>query len=113
MPCNCDHMEPNSYEIEHAKVEAFLEELNTNILSKCYNRPNKVKLDNDTATLCSRLSNLDVTKYSLEMQIWWRDHQQFDKIRIQREVEIQRKHEIKKNALSKLTTEEKEALVWK
>lgn len=32
MPCNSDYMEPNSYEIEHAKVQALLEELDNGIL---------------------------------------------------------------------------------
>jgi hypothetical protein len=79
-------------------------------LSKHYNKPNKAKLDNDTATLCSELSNLDIKKYSLEMKMWYRDHKKSDRLRIKKEAETQRKNEIKQNALNKLTTEEKETL---
>jgi hypothetical protein len=31
--------------------------------------------------LCARLRQVDVTQYSLEMQLWWRDHQQVDALR--------------------------------
>jgi hypothetical protein len=33
------------------------------------------------ALLCARLRQVDVTQYSLEMQLWWRDHQQVDALR--------------------------------
>lgn len=35
---------------------------------------------------CYRLQSLDVTTYSLEMQIWWRDHQAADKARVEHEL---------------------------
>lgn len=44
--------------------------------------PNPSDLDSMTEWLCEwcTLKN-DVTRYSLEMQIWWRDHQEADKAR--------------------------------
>ena len=60
--------------------------------------------------LCSRLQEVDVTEYSLEMQMWWRDHQKADKERI--EDELRRKHEGEERdaALSKLTEYERKLL---
>lgn len=48
-----------------------------------YNKP--VNGDKLVAELCAALMITDVTKYSLEMQIWWRDHQAADRERIARE----------------------------
>ena len=87
MPCNCDYMEPNDREINHAKIIALIEELDTGILpnnpiqSRIYNKTNSEIFNKDGSTLCSRLKNTDVSKYSLEMQIWWRDHQKADELR--------------------------------
>ena len=120
MPCNCDYMEPTNYEIEHAKVQAFLEELDTRVLpvcyknpclSKYYNRPNKPQLDIDVSNLCSKLSaKNDINTYSLEMQMWWRDHQEADIIREGKETIEKQKNETRMRALNKLTIEDKAAL---
>lgn len=38
--------------------------------------------DDLTANLCQRIQAIpDLTKYSLEMQMWWRDHQEQDRKR--------------------------------
>lgn len=42
----------------------------------------KKYLDKLTSELCSKLKTTDVTKYSLELQMWWRDHQEADRNRI-------------------------------
>ena len=42
-------------------------------------------LDKGVAHLCARLKAIDVTQYSLEMQMWWRDHQIADRARIAKE----------------------------
>ena len=57
---------------------------------------------------------MDETEYSLEMQIWWRDHQKADKKRIQQELK-KRQQQLKENkekfdlnkALEKLTPYER------
>lgn len=38
--------------------------------------------DARTALLCERLRTDDVTKRSLELQMWWRDHKKQDKARV-------------------------------
>ena len=44
------------------------------------------------------------------MQIWWREHQQADARRLQKEQEKQEQEKLKKQALSKLSAKEKKAL---
>jgi hypothetical protein len=67
-------------------------------------------LDKETAELCGKLQKTDVTKYSLEMQIWWRDHQEEDRKRIQKEIKKNKKAKEKKAALAKLTPYERKLL---
>jgi len=59
------------------------------------------ELDRLTAHLCGKLKSVDVTSYSLELQIWWRDHQKADRDR-----EENRVLELRNAALGKLTDEE-------
>ncbi len=86
MPCKSDHMEANPREIALSKVFCLMEELGGKPIdgghwtgyhprAYCQGRTS-AELDNATATLCAMLKNdFDVTKYSLEMQTWWRNHQ--------------------------------------
>lgn len=60
--------------------------------------------------LCSKLQKADVSAYSLEMQIWWRDHQKADKKRLQAELDEAKSQAERKKALAKLTTYEKQLL---
>ncbi len=84
MGCNSDYMEANQLEINLSTVYRLLDELKTGKLSskfgdgydkRVYNKglPQK-HLDKKTKELCSKLQSIDVTKYSLEMQLWWRNH---------------------------------------
>jgi hypothetical protein len=57
--------------------------------------------------LCEMLEGLDVTKFSLEMQMWWRDHQAADKARIKKETALATEKEV---ALAKLTAHERRIL---
>ena len=126
MPCKSDHMEPNKEETALSKVLAFLDEIKTGKLSPsafagghrgAYNKASKEKMDKKTAELCGILKETDVTKYSLEMQMWWRDHQKFDKQRkaSERKRKASERKEVKheaarKEALAKLSDKDKEAL---
>jgi hypothetical protein len=47
---------------------------------------------------------------SLELQIWWRDHQEADRIRQKEEAAAQKKAHIRAQGLAKLTLEERRAL---
>jgi hypothetical protein len=122
MPCRCDYLEPNSREIEMSKVLALLEEFETGTLpgfygvgtyQPVYNHTSQEGLDKATADLCSRLQQIskeDLKEKSLEMQMWWRDHQMADKKRLEEELGEAKKEEEKEKALKKLTPYEKKML---
>jgi hypothetical protein len=72
---------------------------------------NRKFADELTAELCSRISKIkNLTKYSLELQVWARDHKIADAKRKQREAAEKRKAAVRKAALAKLTAAERKAL---
>ena len=93
MPCNSDHMDANSREVELSKVATLLDELD----GKDWNADHwhgyhpriycksvaKDEADAMVAELCRRIGEsigfggLE-GKYSLELQMWWRDHLRAD-----------------------------------
>ena len=77
---------------------------------RVYNRRDFINGDAMVAELCQKLQNLDISRQSLEMQTWWRDHQEADKRRLKRELEEQRTRLAKRNALAKLTPYERSLL---
>ncbi len=88
MPCNANYLDPNNREKEISKVACLLDELNGIPMNKLnWNgfHPRVYCQDFNAdilvAELCSKLSKLNVKDYSLEMQIWWRDHQEADSLR--------------------------------
>ena len=93
MGCNSDYLRPSAMEYNLSEVYAFLDELETGKLpegfvmgdysdDRAYNKATKSHLDEKVAELCSRLKKVkNVKKYSLEMQMWWRDHQIADRKR--------------------------------
>lgn len=126
MPCDSSHMQANSLEIEISKVMCHLNELDglevkpswlDGYHPKVYcNRINRDAADKAVANLCERLRRMDkpsISKYSLELQIWWRDHEKADEVRIMKEKAQAEMDRVKESALSKLSEEEKKALgVW-
>jgi hypothetical protein len=66
--------------------------------------------DKLVADLCARLQKRDVTQFSLEMQIWWRDHQHADQERIEKERRAVVEDMARDVALQKLTPAERELL---
>jgi hypothetical protein len=120
MPCNSDHMNPTHLEKNLSEAMTLLDELNGLSFNKNYFRGYHPKvycksvykehLDKATAELCSRLSKTDVTKYSLEMQVWWRDHQEADKARKVVESVQRKQNKEKEEVLAKLTPEERKLL---
>lgn len=122
MPCNSDYMEPSSGERHLSEVHCFLDELRTGNLNRdhlrgwhplAYGRYSKQTLDTATSRLCSllkRKGQMDLAQHSLELQLWWRDHQAADKAREKQEREQKAQAEIKKQALKKLTPTERKAL---
>lgn len=110
MPCNSDYMNPTNQEINSLEVINFLKEVGEKVgkYDKNYGRINT--LDKDVSKLCSICQKIDVSKYSLELQIWWRDHQEADKKRIQKEINDKKDKKLKEKALSKLTSYERKLL---
>ncbi len=115
-------MDPTQSELNLATVLQLLDELKTGKLPE--NFPNgfdnraygkgetelQKELDKRTAELCKKLQKTDVTKYSLELQMWWRDHKKADKERIEKYLEKKKTNADKKKALAKLSDYEKEIL---
>ena len=122
MPCESGYLRANRLEVEASHVFMLLDELNGKALDsengnwsgydeRAYNKGDiKGILDRATATLCSRIAELDISGYSLEMQMWWRDHQRVDKEREQKEWESKQHEEAKRLALAKLTPAERQLL---
>lgn len=117
MPCNSDYLEANNLEIEASKIVALLDELEGKPIpddygsgydDRVYNQA--IDLDKLTAKLCKRLQKVDVSEYSLEMQIWWRDHQKADKARLEQEQKRLTTDKQKAAALKKLTKYERKLL---
>jgi len=91
MPCDSSYMEPHREEIDLSRVYQLLDELDGGTIDKrawegydkrVYDNSNNTteQLDAKVAELCKRLEGVvDITKYSLELQMWWRDHQIADK----------------------------------
>ena len=117
MPCRSDYLEPTQNEVALSQVACLLDELDGKPIDKhhwrgfhpaVYNAGRS--LDGLVADLCSRLQSEDVSKRSLEMQIWWRDHQKADKARIAHELNRQRTAKERAAALAKLTDYERRLL---
>lgn len=109
------------YSDEASKVCALLDEVVTGELNEHHYKGRhpsvtshvvrREELDDYTEQLCSLLKQKkDVTNYSLELQIWWRDHQRLDAERERKEKEAKEKEQHKLNALAKLTPYERSLL---
>ena len=117
MPCNSDYLSASSKEKLFSRIACLLDELDGKPLDKdhwqgyhpaVYNK----QIDSDVmvSELCSRLQSVKVEEYSLEMQIWWRDHQRADKERLEHELDRKKEQSERKAALEKLTDYEKKLL---
>ncbi len=135
MPCDSSHMEPNAGEINRSKVLALLQELRTGKLPKYYGNgmysevycQSTAPLDAEVRQLCEKLKTQDaetpgkIKHRSLEMQMWWRDHQRADEKRKKEETREANEKEQKaakkiqsdtdrEKALKKLTPHERKIL---
>jgi hypothetical protein len=118
MPCNSDYMEADGREIALSQVACLLDEIDgkgpinpshwRGYHPRVYNR--RADGDELVAELCSKLQGKDIAKCSLEMQIWWRDHQNADRERIQRELQEAENKKARKDAIAKLTPHERKLL---
>jgi hypothetical protein len=101
----CDSGPPHPSVALNEKLNAFLDETHGRTLSR--------RRDNDAMAreLCEWCKTHDVTTQSLELQIWWRDHQRHDAEREAREVAEQERQKLRAEALAKLTPAERKALL--
>lgn len=117
MPCNSDYLEATAKEVALSQVACLLDELD----GKPYNRSHwqgyhptiytrAPDADALVSELCRRLQTIDVTKQSLEMQLWWRDHQAADQARLENEMARKQTEAERQAALSKLTHYERQLL---
>jgi hypothetical protein len=120
MPCNSDYMNPTDKEVQISRVACLLDELDGKKFKedhwegyhpRVYNG-NGGGVDGDklVAKLCQKLQTVDVKKYSLEMQMWWRDHQAADQARRDREIDEKDTEAERRAALRKLTARERKLL---
>lgn len=123
MPCNGDYLNPTQLEINLSNVYQLLDEVAGKKLpksygdgydSRVYNQGlQKEDLDKKVEELCSKLQKLPktkISKMSLEMQIWWRDHQEADKKRLKEELAAKKTKAAKDKAIAKLTPHERKLL---
>lgn len=118
MGCNTDYMAAKANEIQLSRVACLLDELDTGcainkshwsgyhplVYSQNFNA------DAMVSELCEKLQSTDVSKCSLEMQMWWRDHVEADKQRANNEVAKAKTDEEKQAAIAKLTPHERKIL---
>ena len=116
MPCNSDYLVARPTEVEASKVLALLEELETGKLpnyfgngyySEVYNGNEKEILSEKVPELCKKLQNIDTSKHSLEMQLWWREHQRADKERIEKDLKLKQEESDRQKAINKLSKYER------
>lgn len=128
MPCNSDHMNPSKLELECGRLECLIEEAKSGMhvdtqsdlwqgYDPAYYGHNELQLksraDKLTQALCTSCRGgtpAGMTKCSLELQLWWRDHQRADAARISRETRKTEEDQLRRSALKKLTPQERDAL---
>lgn len=112
MPCISDYQEPTAREQESVRVLTLLKEVGVKNKKFHHLYGDPQNLNYDTRLLCDWCKqNKDrISQCSLELQIWWRDHEIADKKRRVREEEKEREKTLRESALSKLTKEERKAL---
>jgi len=112
----CVGYEPYFEEVELERMKPLLDELGLTPSTPPRSNtgwPLMDKYHEATRTLCEHLKTLDpsyIKELSLDVQIWWRDHQRVDAQREAAEKEKQEEKKVKAQALAKLTEAEKRAL---
>jgi hypothetical protein len=111
MPCNSSHLEPTYRERESLAVCKLLDEVG--ITHGPYDYYGRVQtLDADTRALCDwcKAHPERIAGQSLELQIWWRDHQKADADKAARAEHDRKLREAQERALDKLSEEDIRAL---
>jgi hypothetical protein len=122
VPCTYDEPEPDARQIYLSQALCALDELDGKKFDPawwrngCYPRAGTMsatEANNLVANLCSRLQDIEssfLSNYSLELQMWWRDHQKDDTKRIREEILKHKQDADRRAALAKLTPYERKLL---
>lgn len=87
MPCNSDYLEPTWSEKEASRLLAVADEIlhGKRVDSKSYGNGmrngNYASISDRDAlvrSMCAKMKESNPSDYSLEVQMWWRDHQEAD-----------------------------------
>lgn len=106
MPCYVDP--PSQAELDFESLKRFIKEVGLKYSTA--NVPLHDAIQQMSKLLCSFLKAHNVKNYSLELQIWWRDHQRADARHKKEEAERKQRKKLRKQAIAKLTTAERKAL---
>jgi hypothetical protein len=112
MPCDSSYLAPRPEEARSCTVIQLLQEVGLDPGPYDRDYGNVKKLDQHTRTLCSWCKQYpnEVKNKSLELQIWWRDHQIEDARKAEAQKRQLRNARLVEQARSKLTKEEYKAL---
>jgi hypothetical protein len=80
---------------------------------RVYNQWRDIPRDQLVQAICAELESATpetLARYSLEVQMWWRDHQAADRDRIKKEEAKAAANQARASGLAKLTPEERQAL---
>ena len=120
MPCNSDYMNATPTERKMSQVACFMDEINgVNDSHACMEgyhprvygqNLNKNQQDEMVVRLCTKCRVIDISNYSLELQIWWRDHKRADELRNQTDAVAEQRQIDTVTALAKLTDRDIEVL---
>lgn len=123
MPCNSDHMEATITEIVVSQIYCVRDELEKRKVERSWwngyhpgvygKVPDKKDVDQVAAWCCAVLSDYPdrkIKKQSLELQLWWRKHQEADIKRKKADQDASSEAALRASALAKLTPEERAAL---
>lgn len=125
MPCRTDYMEANAVEVELSRVLCLLGELRGEPFTRewwngyhpqAYGNGRQRRVDMFAAQLCRKLQYMPasaITAQSLELQLWWRDHQAADMRHVAEDLAKARDAKNRRAALAKLTPYERQLLKLK
>jgi cell division protein FtsB len=136
MPCRCDYMDPTQRELETRLVcqlliyiqstHIFDIDLSKNVLEGAhhsYGRSDVNDVDELTAQLCDLCQRMEnnligrkvlydgYNRDSRRLADWWQNHQEMDRQREEKTKKEQNNKKLRKQALAKLTKEERKALL--
>jgi hypothetical protein len=114
-------MDATGFEIAMSRVYQLLDELDGKPINpsgwsgydaRVYNKSSDKSHDAAVAKLCAACEALGpkIKEHSLELQIWWRDHQQADREREAKVARLAKEEADQKAALEKLSPAERKAL---